>query len=292
MDFMTKEKMMEMAVQVLEGIHNDVRRSVHRAVGIMGDSGQAMTEIIVPEINEALADCAKGSATGFSFVPHDPASSYAYSPRDLAVYFNMSWAQAIEEVYNLAKHNKAKEHIREGDCVFIPIKVPEASYDGVEYEAVDLESVKMVVVYVTENKVVFQAEDVLFDSAMNRDNTNKGGFKETALAKYLNGEFLESLGSISDYLKESKDGLKISLPTNYEVFGEGDPEYNWGGDSRFDYFSKRKNRIKVDQDDDTRWWWLSTADLATSFCSVGSLGYAYYTGASIVSGVSPAFCVA
>jgi hypothetical protein len=289
---MTKEKMRETAVQVLEGIHNDVRRSVHRAVGIMGDSGQAMTEIIVPEINEALGDVAKGGAAGFSFVPHNPASSYAYGPRDLAVYFNMSWAQAIEEVYSLARQSKAKEHIREGDYIFLPIKVPEASYDGVEFTGIDLESVKMVAVYVATDKVVFQADEVLFDSAMNRNNTNKGGFKETALAKYLNGTFLESLGSISDYLKDNVDGLKISLPTNYEVFGEGDPEYNWGGDSRFSYFSKRKNRIKVDADDDTRWWWLSTADYATNFCGVYTRGRAYYTNASYVSGVSPAFCVA
>jgi hypothetical protein len=291
---MDLERRKKLAVQVLEGIHNDVKRSVHKAIGIMDDSGQAMTEIIMPEINEALSDCMKGSAAGFAFVPYNPARSYAYGPRDMAVYFNLSWDQAIKEVYDLAKFGKTKGHIREGDYVFIPIKVPEASYDGVEYESIDLESVKMVAVYVSTDKVVFQADEVLFKGQMNRSDTNKDGFKKTALAKYLNGVFLESLHSISDYLLENADGLKVSLPTEYEVVGTGDGKtgYNWEKESRFGYFEKRKNRIKVDRDDDTIWWWLSTASNATYFCYVDSYGYAAYNYASSVRGVSPVFCVA
>jgi hypothetical protein len=292
--FMNQDDRKRLAVEVLEGIHNDVKKSIHRAVSIMGDSGQAMTEIIVPEINEALADCAKGSVVGFAFAPYNPARSYAYGSRDLAVYFNLSWAQAIEDVYTLAKHDRAKEHIREGDYVFIPIKVPSASYDGVDYEALELESVKMVAVHVSPDKVVFQADEVLFSGPMNQNNKNKGGFKETALAKYLNGAFLESLHSISDYLKENMDGLKVSLPTPHEVFGAGFEETgcNWDEEIRFPYFEKRKNRIKVDRDDDTCWWWLSTAGLATDFCIVGGTGGAYATYASGTYGVSPVFCVA
>jgi hypothetical protein len=70
---MNQEERKRRAVQVLEGIHNDVRRSIHRAVGIMGDSGQGMTEIIVLEINAAPADVAKGGAAGFAFIPYNPA---------------------------------------------------------------------------------------------------------------------------------------------------------------------------------------------------------------------------
>jgi hypothetical protein len=251
-------------------------------------------EAVQREINDALADCAKGSVAGFAFVPYNPAPSYAYGPRDLSAYFNLSWARAIKEVYSLAKHDKAKEHIREGDHVFIPIKVPGASYDGVDYEALELESVKMVVVHVSTDKVVFQADEVLFNSQMNQNNKNKGGFKETALAKYLNGVFLESLHSISDYLKENVDGLKVSLPTLHEVFGADNdkPECNWDEEIRFPYFEKRKNRIKVDQDDDTCWWWLSTAGDATYFCGVNYTGYADAISASNANGGSPAFCVA
>jgi hypothetical protein len=291
---MNQDDRKKLAVQAIEGIHNDVRRSIHRAVGIMGDSGQAMTEIIVPEINEALADCAQGIVAGFAFVPYNPARSYAYGSRDLAVYFNLSWAQAIEEVYTLAKHDRAKEHIREGDYVFIPIKVPSASYDGVDYEALDLELVKMVAVHVSTDKVVFQADEVLFNGQMNQNNKNKGGFKETALAKYLNGAFLESLHSISDYLRENVDGLKVSLPTLHEVFGHGFEETgcNWDEEIKVPYFEKRKNRVKVDRDDDTCWWWLSTAHTAAAFCGVGTAGYADAGNAGDTGGVSPAFCVA
>jgi hypothetical protein len=171
--------------------------------------------------------------------------------------------------------------------------VESAEHDGVEYDKIDIDSTDLTVVCVSLGRIVFNFEDVVFFGPMNKRNTNEGGFKNSAMAHYLNDEFLAAFGDIADIMGKTVDGVKITLPTKYEVFGKGVKESNWSDPpQQFEYYRKYKNRIKV-QDDDTKWWWLSTPYSASAayFCHVDHDGHAYYATASSSGGAAPAFCL-
>jgi len=189
---------------------------------------------------------------------------------------------------------KSRE-IRPGDYIKISAQVPEIEIEGVKFDEVNIENAELTVVHVTDKHVFFNFEDVLFNSAMNQKDTSKGGFKETALKEYLNGCFFERVfPGMEVVFQETKDGYYISVPTKYEVFGNGeDGDFNWQElcSEQFEYYRKYKNRIKV-KDDDTNWWWLATAAHATDFCDVSTGGNAYYSDASSnYGGVAPLLCI-
>jgi hypothetical protein len=126
-------------------------------------------------------------------------------------------------------------------------------------------------------------------------NTNKGGFKESALCEYLNTQFLNTaLNPVKEALLPNRDGNKVSLPTLYEVAADDDfgNDMNWEDEPRqLEYFKKIKNRIRV-KENDTQWWWLYNAAHATYFAYVNGTGNAYtYYASDTTGGVAPAISI-
>jgi hypothetical protein len=203
----------------------------------------------------------------------------------------VSTAHAIAEVARGGNNGL----IRPGDYFMVPVKAEGGTFGGLRFEALDIPETELTVVHTTpDGKIIFNFEEALFYSAVNAKNTNEGGFSRSALCEYLNGPFLDALGPIRDALTRNSDGDLVTLPTVFEVFGDD----HWGKDvnweespTRFEYFGKVKNRIRV-KGDDTKWWWLSTAAYATTFALVYGHGHASYGHAGNTDGgVAPAICI-
>jgi hypothetical protein len=225
------------------------------------------------------------------------APSYTGDRRNLHKLFCVNdWKELIQHIGN------GVFGVSPDDYFYMPIHVSEAKVGGVEYESVDIDCAKVVVTHVFNSKVVFNFDDVLLYGAMSSENTNKGGFAKTALCKYLNEHFIKVFAGAEDYLDKNNDGNKISLPTRFEVFGEGPKECNWESGlypiretldfTQLDFFKSIKNRIRC-KGNDTTWSWLSSphASNTASFCYVDSSGSADGNYASYTIGVSPCFCL-
>jgi hypothetical protein len=209
------------------------------------------------------------------------------------------WADTIARMSAIVKRSEGNM-FKHGDFFYVPVNVPEITIGNYKFPKVEPILAKIVVTAAYANKIILNFEDVLFHAPQNKECTNKGGFKESLLAKYLNEHFLKNVfGKAEQYLAENKDGLKVVLPTYFEVFGDDDSDYqevNWGEEGRHPYFEKCTNRIKVraEDRDDTNWWWLSTphAGGSSGFCGVNIYGSVNSNDALIASGgVAPAICI-
>jgi hypothetical protein len=203
----------------------------------------------------------------------------------------------FQTLQQLVDSEKAATVIEQGDYFYMSLEVPAATVNGLEFEKLKIDHTEVVVSHVREDKIVFQFEDVLFRNAVNSKNSNEGGFPASALAAYLNNQFLNDLKQMRNHLAVSNNGLKITLPTLYEVFGDEEAAdgkiVNWFDKPfQLDFFKKRKNRIRTFENN-TNWYWLSTAAYSAGFCDVDSDGGAAYSYADNANGgVAPAFCVA
>ena len=130
------------------------------------------------------------------------------------------------------------------------------------------------------------------EQPMNEKNTNKGGWDESDLRKYLNTEILNSFPeSIRSKMKPIyKDDL-LTLPAVEDIFGEWDFD-QWepkeGAESNWPLMKHRQYRAKGN------WWWerSSRYNNATNFCSVTANGGAASSYASYSFGLAPAFLIA
>lgn len=128
---------------------------------------------------------------------------------------------------------------------------------------------------------------------MNDNNTNRGGYEACALRKKLNGEILDAFpDSLKARMKPVYKDDKLRLLTAMEVFGKNPYEDKVGGE-HLPLMGDIRNRIAF-QGKDTgtwEWYWLQNTpnDSAAYFAFVRDCGYAYYSGASSVTGVRPAF---
>jgi hypothetical protein len=283
---MNKELRRKMAVESVDGLISDIESSVKRGAAVFG-AGELLTSLIPSFL---------GFDAGVDFAPKN-GEAYTGERRDLKALLGCkSWLSTFYHIHVLIEQGDSQK-IKAGDFIRLPVKVGAARYGGLDFKELDIEEAEAVVVAVFEREVVFQFNEVLFFSAINKQNTNEGGFKNSTLAVYLNERFIEVLALIKHILNRNLDGLRITLPTRYEVFGNEDDEewgrdMNWGDPCRYEYYRTVKNRIRV-KDDDTKWWWLSTpiAAYSTTFAVVNNNGFAYGGRASNVGGVAPAFCV-
>jgi len=216
---------------------------------------------------------------------HFPGETYSISRITGAV----DWREAL----SLAKEDRANE-IHVGDFIYVSFEVPEAEHKGVKFPKIKIENAKVVVVARTADKIIFNFEEIIFKSAINANDTNDGGFMDSALSHYLNTEFAEAL-NISDFLITNHDGMNYSLLTATELFGENkywDNKTNWNNIRQISYFKNEKNRVKTFEDE-TAWHWTSSpkAHSASYFCLVGNNGNSSNYNASNVGGIAPAFCV-
>ena len=156
------------------------------------------------------------------------------------------------------------------------------------------------------DNVAFSFADIFCDKYMNCTDTNNGGWASSDMADFLEKEifqlFPDELKAViqareivqkhrsTTYKRESK----LWLPSYTEVFGKHERYSACDiGDVQFPLFAVRKNRIKVDSDDDTHPWWLRSPNVgnSTGFWFVSYNGYGYYANASSVIGVCPCFII-
>jgi hypothetical protein len=271
--------MNENELAVKELIHKRVSPFIDDLVGFVLDTfGQFGIKALRNEFEKSRVDvsCTTGSYTG--------------ERRDMVkLYGCVDWKDLIRRIST----GSAGLDIKPCDYFYMPVCAPAAKACSVEYRDIDIGLTKVVVTHVFDDKVIFNFEDVLFYGAMSDENTNKGGFAKTALCKYLNENFINVFTGVDDCLIKNKDGNKISLPTEFEVFGARTKSCNWTeAAQQLDFFKDVKNRIRP-KDNDTEWWWLSSpyASSTANFCGVSGSGSAYYSCASSTCGVAPCFCI-
>jgi len=288
----------EKAEQLVDGILRNLQHSIRRVVNIYDDGNEALDGVIMPEAMKAI------EAAGLSYVTNKEISAeqlYTGERRNLCRLVNLphdKWETVLNILATCyAGKHKAAIYIKPGDYIDIPVAVEQANIERCNFPSIRAESARMVVTHVFSDKIILNFEDVISYAPMNFRDTNEGGFPATALAEYLNTKFLDSVfAKIKQFLVPNIDGLLVSVPTRYEVFGDGPVRTNWGDTVRHEYFKKCTNRIKVgiDDKDDTKYWWnydpYSTN--AAYFCYVSGGGTVSGSIASLTGGgVSPVICV-
>ena len=144
--------------------------------------------------------------------------------------------------------------------------------------------------------------------AMNDYATNKGGWKDSAMRKYLNEDVLPRLPKelqamiVPRTIRQKIDGEEVQtqdklwLPSFTEMFGT-EKAAEWAprdlGDEQFELFDSERSRVKEVPERGTWWYWLRSpyASYSTAFCLVDSNGIANGGNASVASGVAFGFCL-
>lgn len=143
--------------------------------------------------------------------------------------------------------------------------------------------------------MVFMLLDCLKEECrMNRDDTNDGGYEESYLREQLRTEYLERFpASLRLNMVPFENGDLLRIPTEREIFGEnryGEEEPDTV--EQFEAMKKRRNRMALDgSNGETQAYWLQNKRVgsATTFCFVGSGGYAGNSYASNSVGVRPLY---
>lgn len=201
-----------------------------------------------------------------------------------------TWA----ELKALSKAGKLGEVLKSGDNIPVTLKNgEEVSFDIGKDES---------------GKIYFIMHNCLKEKKpMNSDWTNKGGWEESDMRKYLNEEVIELLpDELRKIIKptkivqvwngkrrETKD--KLFLLSRTQVFGK-DINYEAiePNDSQIDIFKNPRGRVKELNGSGTLcYWWLRSPGSGHSsiFCYVYTDGTVEDSGANISLGVAPAFCI-
>ena len=142
---------------------------------------------------------------------------------------------------------------------------------------------------VTDDKVMLIFDNYVADRPMNESGTNKGGFKDSDLNKWLHTEFVKALPySIRARLTD------VTIPTVGEMFGWDDEwdrnHFEADNDKQLPLMKQRRNRVAY-YNNKCEFGWLRNATKkkfsAAGFAFVGFNGYADFGNASNSSGVRP-----
>lgn len=148
---------------------------------------------------------------------------------------------------------------------------------------------------VYEDSALFLFDEYVATKAMNKKNTNEGGYEASDLRKYLQSD--EALDIFPEGLKPRllpfENGDLLRIPTREEIFGEEDAEYfeDIPG-KQWELMKQRKNRVAYFKNE-WMWGWLQNRrnNSAAFFASVSHAGNCDYNYASNANGVRPAFLI-
>ena len=163
--------------------------------------------------------------------------------------------------------------------------------DQIEDELLTGEKMVYEVAHITEDRMDFISRDTMAERfTWNENGRNTGGFKKSDLCKALNEKVWEKLPEELKAVicereciqvvdgKEEKFMLKLWLPSEYEVFGDG-----WFSDAKegeqLEIFKDPRNRVKMGGHGGSRadWWLLSVnGGNSTHACTVRYYGNASY----------------
>lgn len=198
-----------------------------------------------------------------------------------------TWA----ELKALAEAGKLGEVLNSGDNIPVTLK----NGDEVSFDIGKDES----------GKIYFVMHNCLKESKpMNNKYTNKGGWEESDMRRYLNEEVIKLLpDELQEIIKPTKivqvwrdkrreTEDKLFLLSRTQVFGKDtnyeaiEPE-----DSQIDIFKTKRNRVK--ESDGYGWWWERSPyyDNSGNFCFVSSFGFSAANFADGSGGVAPVFCI-
>ena len=145
---------------------------------------------------------------------------------------------------------------------------------------------------VYEDSALFLFDEYVTAKAMNKKNTNEGGYEASDLRKYLQSD--EALDIFPEGLKPRlltfENGDLLRIPTHEEIFGEEDAEYfeDIPG-KQWELMKQRKNRVAYFKNE-WEWGWLQNRrnNSAANFALVASGGDCDSANASGANGVRPA----
>ena len=142
---------------------------------------------------------------------------------------------------------------------------------------------------VTDNKVMLIFDDYVSERPMNESGTNKGGFEDSDLNKWLHTEFVKALPySIRARLTD------VTIPTVGEMFGWDDEwdrnHFEADNDKQLPLMKQRRNRVAY-YNNEFEFGWLRNATnkefSSGLFAGVDDSGDTYRLGASDSNGVRP-----
>lgn len=151
-----------------------------------------------------------------------------------------------------------------------------------------------------DNAALFIFDHCVAERPMNEYGGNKGGFCESDLCRWMNGELIKAFPAKYREKMEALDAdgkIMLRVPTRSEMFGQDDCSKYYesdGNGEQLELMKDRKNRICMSPNDEYCWYWLTNARSvvsSTSFAIVNGYGGAGYGGASNSSGVRPAFVI-
>ena len=201
-----------------------------------------------------------------------------------------TWA----ELKALSEAGKLGEVLKSGDNIPMMLKNgEEVSFDIGKDES---------------GKIYFVMHNCLEEKKpMNKDWTNKGGWEESDMRRYLNEEVIKLLpDELKKVIKPTKivqmwDGKrrktedKLFLLSRTQVFGKGGwYELIEPNDSQIDIFKSPRGRVKELEEYITpAYWWLRSPNSSDSgtFCNVHTDGAVGGSVATDLRGVAPAFCI-
>ena len=201
-----------------------------------------------------------------------------------------SWA----ELKALSEAGKLGEVLKSGDNIPVTLKNgEEVSFDVGKDE---------------DGKIYFIMHNCLKErKPMNRKWTNKGGWEESYMRRYLNEEAIELLpDELRGIIKPTKivqvwggkrreTEDKLFLLSRTQVFGKRENyEAIEPNDSQIDIFKSQRWRVKeLGGCEIPACWWLRSPNSSYSggFCIVYTDGTVYYYSADYSLGVAPAFCI-
>ena len=269
---------------------NHAEQGTFTAIGISHDVKDPVSE------RRETGPGPKEFGKGYNFIQSDSVLSRRTEETwDLAGAIDTSdWREALKSLQQIIRIG-GYSLFNIGDFLHVSFEVPAAEHQGVKFEKLKIENAKVQIVEILPDRVIFNFDKILFESAINAADTNDGGFMGSALSHYLNAEFNDAMG-ISDLLTTNHDGMNYSLLTAHELFGKSEyweSKTNWNKGEQIPYFENEKNRIKV-LGNETSWYWTSSPRASSSsiFCYVNYNGNSHDNYASAVGGVAPAFCVA
>lgn len=153
-------------------------------------------------------------------------------------------------------------------------------------------------------KWYFVLEDCLEEEhAMNKQNTNKGGWAACDMRCYLNKTIFSLLpDDLQAVIAPTKvvqvvDGERVEtedklfLLSRTQVFGKGPWTDREPEDTQLDCFTREKDRVKECGSNGTWFWWLRSANSNSNFNGVFSNGNGHGNGAGSSYGVALGFCL-
>lgn len=142
---------------------------------------------------------------------------------------------------------------------------------------------------VTDDKVMLIFDDYVAKRPMNESGTNKGGFEDSDLNKWLHTEFVKALPySIRARLTD------VTIPTVGEMFGWDDEwdrnHFEADNDKQLPLMKQKRNRVAY-YNNECECGWLRNATKkefsSASFAFVHNGGHTYFYNASDARGVRP-----